>query len=343
MPPATVGVNHSQPRQSIKPGATPGSGFCTIHQTRSEKRIPRGQKQTAAGLTPRPCSTFKEAALSIFNFFRSRPRQWTTCNQSHLSGDLADLAAHSPEWCNNPCLVCVGADPSPVFMDISTAPHVLVCGGTGSGKSVAINSILAQLTAKASPARLQIYAVDPKRVELAQWRRLPHLAAPVATDHTTALQVLEQAEKEMNRRFTLLDRAGYRSADQMPDMGRVLVIVDEFASLADKAGRAQLLRPLREIARMGRAAGVHLILSTQYPTASILDTQIRANCPSRLVFRLNTKQESRVAIDVSGAEMLRGRGDGLYRAATGDLHRLQGMMVSDRQIETIINHYTAQL
>lgn len=275
------------------------------------------------------------------------PRAWRSCSQSQvLPGDLAELVrfrAYQTERFTVP--VGWDADGRPIWCDLRKAPHVLISGATGSGKSVSINAIISALTIRNSPATLRLVTVDPKQVELTIWDDLPHLLQPVAVDPAEALAAIERAEREMIRRLQAMRAARVQDLDDLPQrLPRLVVVVDEFASIStDKAHRAAILPHLCEIARKGRAAGVHLILSTQYPSAETVPTQIRANIPTRLAFRAMTATESRVAIDTKGAELLPGCGAGLYRDSLGRLVQFQGTYTTSAQAAEIVRFYRSQL
>lgn len=295
--------------------------------------------------------------MSIFDFFRSQPQPqptpkprtvWAPGQAGCIDPDL-DRLVRWKGFTDHRYSVVVGEwtnpeDPSdkrPVFCDLATAPHILVAGATGSGKSVAINAMLCSLLLKCCPNHLTLYMIDPKRVELARYSGIPHLGAPIATDLDSAERVLCAVRKEMEARFQRMELIGALHIDEL-GMGHVLLVMDEFASLMSKEGKKRLLPHLQEIARLGRAAGVHMILATQRPTRDVLDGQLKSNCPTRLAFRVLSVTDSRVILDAKGAECLKGAGDGLIRTAQGDLWRFQGCYCSDQQVKYLCDYWRAQ-
>lgn len=283
--------------------------------------------------------------MSIFNFFRPRYKTWRTPDQSIIIDPQFDRMVRNTNYQNNPYSVIVGEwkgeDARPIYCDLNTAPHILVAGATGSGKSVSINTMLCSLLIKHSPVTLGLYMIDPKRVELARYRSLPHLKAPIATNLDSAERVLQTVHNEMESRFQRMERAGVLHIDEL-GMGHIVLVMDEFASLMSKEGKKRLLPHLQEIARLGRAAGVHMILATQRPTRDVLDGQLKSNCPTRLAFRVSSLTDSRVILDTRGAETLCGAGDGYIRTSQGDMWRFQGCYCSNQQVRDIVDFWAEQ-
>ncbi|MFD1716728.1 DNA translocase FtsK [Georgenia deserti] len=192
-------------------------------------------------------------------------------------------------------------------------PHLVVSGTTGSGKSVALTSMLAHLVAHATPGQVGLVLVDPKRVELAAFRPVPHLLRPVATDVDAAVRVLADVEATMDERYRALEQAGVRNISELGAEAPpyVVVAVDELADLIMQAQK-RVEPTLVRLLQLGRAAGIHLILATQRPSADVLTGLIRANTPSRLAFSVRSYVDSNVALGQSGAERLLGQGDALW-------------------------------
>ena len=223
-----------------------------------------------------------------------------------------------------------------ITLPLSKAPHILVAGMTGGGKSVVIHDIICQMLAH--PSRFaNLVLIDPKRVEFGMYAGLPNLAWPwVAYDPDDIEQALRWAESEMRMRFHHMERAGVRSFDLMPDpWGRTLVVIDELANLI--LANKRLEKHIVAIASMGRAAGVHLLLATQRPAADVITGLIRANVPTRIALPVITRTESRIILDVDGAEKLQTPGDMLIRLpGRRDLFATRGRFRSDQEIADCI-------
>ncbi len=222
--------------------------------------------------------------------------------------------------------------------DLAMAPHVLVAGATGSGKSVWLDTLIQTLTGLKSPSVLRMVYIDPKRVELAQHAQGPHTAA-FATEKVEASHVLARLCDEMDKRYRALQTRGVKKIGDL-GMGcppRIVVIIDEFADLIlphdkSKAQRdlSQKLRGhLARLLALGRAAGIHLVLATQRPDRNVVDGLMKANVPTRIAFRVSGKVESRIILDKNGAEALKGKGDGLAKMSDGSEYAFQGIMLED--------------
>jgi S-DNA-T family DNA segregation ATPase FtsK/SpoIIIE len=214
--------------------------------------------------------------------------------------------------------VALGRDVAgrPIFADLARLPHLLVAGATGSGKSVALNGLLAALLGRRTPDQLRLVVVDPKRVEFGWLDRVAHLLAPVAVEAQAAVEVLGKLETEMGRRYDLLagagvrDLAGYNAA-KSPQLPYLVVMVDELADLMMLVPE-EVERVICRLAQLGRAAGIHLVVATQRPSVDVLTGLIKANLPARLAFAVASQVDSRTILDSPGAELLLGRGDCLY-------------------------------
>ena len=233
--------------------------------------------------------------------------------------------------------------------NIAKLPHMLIAGTTGSGKSVCMNSIIISLLYKASPEDVKLIMVDPKMVELGIYNGIPHLLIPVVTDPKKAAGSLQWAVTEMMRRYRAMSDAGVRDlesynslADGMEDgikkLPQVVVIIDELADLMLVAAK-EVEESICRIAQMGRAAGIHLIIATQRPSADVITGLMKANIPSRIAFAVASAMESRIILDTQGAEKLVGRGDMLYAPiGDGKPKRVQGCFVSDAEVEAVANY-----
>ena len=233
--------------------------------------------------------------------------------------------------------------------NIARLPHMLIAGTTGSGKSVCMNSIIISLLYKASPDDVKLIMVDPKMVELGIYNGIPHLLIPVVTDPKKAAGSLQWAVAEMMRRYKAMSDAGvrdlesYNSIIESQEMDgqklpQVVVIIDELADLMLVAAK-EVEESICRIAQMGRAAGIHLIIATQRPSADVITGLMKANIPSRIAFAVASAMESRIILDTQGAEKLVGRGDMLYAPiGAGKPLRVQGCFVSDGEVESVANY-----
>lgn len=233
-----------------------------------------------------------------------------------------------------------------VVGNIAKLPHMLIAGTTGSGKSVCLNSLLLSLLYKATPEQLRLIMIDPKMVELGIYNGIPHLYVPVVTDPKKAAGALQWAVVEMLKRYRLFSEAGVRDlagynahqkklgADTMP---QVVIVVDELADLMFVASK-DVEESICRVAQMGRAAGMHLIIATQRPSADVITGLMKANIPSRIAFAVSSAMESRIILDAAGAEKLIGMGDMLYSPlGSGKPMRVQGAYVSDEEREDVID------
>ena len=233
--------------------------------------------------------------------------------------------------------------------NIAKLPHMLIAGTTGSGKSVCMNSIIISLLYKATPEEVKLIMVDPKMVELGIYNGIPHLLIPVVTDPKKAAGSLQWAVTEMMRRYKAMSDAGVRDlesynsimeSESTPDakLPQVVVIIDELADLMLVAAK-EVEESICRIAQMGRAAGIHLIIATQRPSADVITGLMKANIPSRIAFAVASAMESRIILDTQGAEKLVGKGDMLYAPiGDGKPRRVQGCFVSDPEVEAVATY-----
>lgn len=233
--------------------------------------------------------------------------------------------------------------------NIAKLPHMLIAGTTGSGKSVCMNSIIISLLYKASPDDVKLIMIDPKMVELGIYNGIPHLLIPVVTDPKKAAGSLQWAVTEMMRRYKVLSDVGVRDLDsynsivesQQMDakkLPQVVVIIDELADLMLVAAK-EVEESICRIAQMGRAAGIHLVIATQRPSADVITGLMKANIPSRIAFAVSSAMESRIILDTQGAEKLVGRGDMLFAPiGCGKPRRVQGCFVSDPEVEAVASY-----
>lgn len=232
----------------------------------------------------------------------------------------------------------------PALGGLEKMPHLLVAGATGSGKSVAVNSIILSLLYKHSPDTLKFIMIDPKRVELSLYNGIPHLITPVIVDNKKAINALRWLVKEMERRYELISRHHSRDifsynsrqvSRKEPVMPFIVLIIDELADLMASYGR-ELEGSIVRLAQMARAVGIHLIVSTQRPSVEVITGLIKANITSRIAFQVASQIDSRTILDMAGAEKLLGSGDMLYLAGdTGKPRRLQGPFVSEKEVKAV--------
>jgi len=267
----------------------------------------------------------------------------------------------------------------PVFADLARMPHLLVAGTTGSGKSVAINSMILSLLYRLKPEQCRLIMIDPKMLELSVYDDIPHLLAPVVTEPGKAVVALKWTVREMEQRYRAMSRLGVRNIagynqrladakkkgenlnrtvqtgfDQetgepifeeqpldLEPLPFIVVIVDEMADLMLIAGK-EIEASVQRLAQMARAAGIHLIMATQRPSVDVITGTIKANFPTRISFQVTSKIDSRTILGEPGAETLLGSGDMLYMLAGGKISRVHGPFVSDGEVEKVVNHLRSQ-
>jgi DNA segregation ATPase FtsK/SpoIIIE, S-DNA-T family len=249
-----------------------------------------------------------------------------------------------------PLRVALGEDVKgqPVVADLARMPHLLIAGATGSGKSACINSMLCCLLLTHTPDSLRLLMVDPKMVELSTYNGVPHLLSPVVTEVDKAAGVLFWAVKEMERRYAIFSKAGARDLvrynEYLANRGEkplpyIVVVVDEMADLM-MAAPEEVEKHICRLAQMARAVGIHLIIATQRPSVDVITGLIKANFPSRIAFAVTSQTDSRVVLDVAGAERLLGRGDMLFMAPDASkLDRVQGTWVGDDEINAVVRYW----
>ncbi|PGB11220.1 cell division protein FtsK [Bacillus toyonensis] len=256
----------------------------------------------------------------------------------------------------SPLTVALGLDISgdPIVTDIRKMPHGLIAGATGSGKSVCINAILTSILYKAKPHEVKLILIDPKMVELAPYNSVPHLVAPVITDVKAATAALKWAVEEMERRYELFAHAGARdltryntivSEREIPGetLPYIVIVIDELADLMMVAP-GDVEEAICRIAQKARACGIHLLVATQRPSVDVITGLIKSNIPTRIAFTVSSQVDSRTIIDIGGAEKLLGRGDMLFLGnGTSKPVRVQGVYVSDDEIEKTVDHVKKQM
>jgi len=263
----------------------------------------------------------------------------------------------------------------PVVANLARMPHLLIAGTTGSGKSVAINTMILSLLYKLSPDECRLIMIDPKMLELSVYDGIPHLLSPVVTDPKKAVVALKWTVAEMEERYRKMSKMGVRNIDgynarvkdaldkgeaftrtvqtgfddetgepmfetetfQPEAMPFIVVIVDEMADLMMVAGK-EIEACIQRLAQMARASGIHLIMATQRPSVDVITGTIKANFPTRISFQVTSKIDSRTILGEMGAEQLLGQGDMLYMAGGGRITRVHGPFVSDEEVEDVVRH-----
>jgi DNA segregation ATPase FtsK/SpoIIIE, S-DNA-T family len=267
----------------------------------------------------------------------------------------------------------------PIIVDLAKMPHLLVAGTTGSGKSVAINTMILSLLYRLKPAQCRLIMVDPKMLELSVYDGIPHLLTPVVTDPKKAVVALKWAVREMEDRYKKMSKVGVRNIDgfnarvaeaaakgeqltrtvqtgydretgeaiyeheamELQPLPYIVVIVDEMADLMMVAGK-DIEGAIQRLAQMARAAGIHLIMATQRPSVDVITGTIKANFPTRISFQVTSKIDSRTILGEMGAEQLLGQGDMLHMAGGGRISRVHGPFVSDGEVEKVVAHLKSQ-
>ncbi|MEM7140965.1 MAG: DNA translocase FtsK 4TM domain-containing protein [Actinomycetota bacterium] len=282
-------------------------------------------------------------------------------------GDI--LASKEARQASHPLEVAVGRDINGrnMMVNLATMPHVLIAGATGAGKSSCLNSLLTSILMRTTPEQVRMILIDPKRVEMGQYDKAPHLLTAPVTDPRKAANALAWAVREMERRYDLLHKVGFRDITgynnavdnntlevglgEVDENGEplhyrrlpfILVVVDELADLMMVAAR-DVEDSIARIAQMARAVGIHLVIATQRPSVNVITGVIKANVPARLAFAVSSLTDSRVILDQPGAERLVGKGDLLMLGPSSSApHRVQGCWVEEEEVRAIVKHWKDQ-
>ena len=227
----------------------------------------------------------------------------------------------------------------PIIGDLTSMPHLLIAGTTGSGKSVCINTIITSLLYKLSPELCKLILIDPKMLELSAYEGIPHLLTPVITDAKKATSALGWTVREMNNRYKLMSKVGVRNIDGYNEkhklkMPYIVVVVDEMSDLMLVAGK-EIENYIQKLSQMARAAGIHIIMATQRPSVDVITGTIKANFPTRVSFQVSSKIDSRTILGEQGAEQLLGKGDMLFMSSANRIIRIHGPYISDKEIINI--------
>ena len=234
----------------------------------------------------------------------------------------------------------------PIVGDLSSMPHLLIAGTTGSGKSVCINTLILSLLYKHKPDKCKFILIDPKMLELSTYEGIPHLLCPVITEAKRAASVLGWVVKEMESRYRLMTKVGvknidgYNSKHKLP-MPYIVVIVDEMSDLMLVAGK-EIEGYIQKLSQMARAAGIHIIMATQRPSVDVITGTIKANFPTRISFQVTSKIDSRTILGEQGAEQLLGKGDMLYMSSANKIVRIHAPFVLENEIEKINDYLRSQ-
>tara|TARA_B100001093_G_scaffold511985_1_gene580979 strand:- start:3791 stop:5878 length:2088 start_codon:yes stop_codon:yes gene_type:complete len=235
---------------------------------------------------------------------------------------------------------------TPIVGDLTSMPHLLIAGTTGSGKSVCINTIIVSLLYKLNPDVCKFILIDPKMLELSAYEGIPHLLSPVITDAKKATAALGWVVKEMNNRYKLMSKVGVRNIESYNinhnlKMPFIVVVVDEMSDLMLVAGK-EIENYIQKLSQMARAAGIHIIMATQRPSVDVITGTIKANFPTRISFQVSSKIDSRTILGEQGAEQLLGKGDMLFMSSANRIIRIHGPFVSEKEIEKITSVLRAQ-
>jgi S-DNA-T family DNA segregation ATPase FtsK/SpoIIIE len=267
-------------------------------------------------------------------------------------GDIVTSATYQHSKAALPLILGQDTTGSQVVVDLADMPHLLVAGSTGSGKSIALNTMLMSLLCRLNPEELRLIIIDPKRLEFAAYHDIPHLLFPIITDPHRAAPVIRWLVKLMEERYELMAQEGVRSINEYKkgclqegkkdELPFIVLMIDELADLMMVAGK-ESEEGIARLAQMARAAGIHLIVATQRPSVDVVTGVIKVNFPSRISFRLTSKIDSRTILDAAGAESLLGKGDMLFMdASSARMRRVHGAYVSDTEIKKITDHLREQ-
>ncbi len=284
-------------------------------------------------------------------------------------GDI--LVSEEARKASHPLEVAIGRDIDgrSVMANLASMPHILIAGATGAGKSSCLNSLLTSILMRSTPDQVRMILVDPKRVEMGQYNKLPHLLTEVVTNPKKAANALAWAVREMERRYDLLAEVGFRdvtgynaafdrgeltdphaellgpdavSVTNYPRLPFIIVVIDELADLMMVAAR-DVEESICRLAQMARAVGIHLVIATQRPSVNVITGLIKANVPARLAFAVSSLTDSRVILDQPGAERLLGRGDMLLLGPSSSVaQRIQGSWVTEEEVRAVVGHWRRQ-
>jgi S-DNA-T family DNA segregation ATPase FtsK/SpoIIIE len=276
--------------------------------------------------------------------------------------DLMELAGSRPAKMQIPLFLGKDSAGEALVSDLTAMPHLLIAGTTGSGKSVCINSIISGILLTKRPDEVKLILIDPKMVEMTAFNTIPHLMSPIVTETKRAVQILEWATMKMDERYALLAEARVKNIAEYNNLGEqeiierfgpdseeeqakipkklpyVVIIIDELADLMMTAAK-EIEAYIVRLAQKSRAIGIHIVLATQRPQATVVTGLIKSNMPTRIGFRVAARMDSRIILDQNGAEALLGQGDMLFlKPGTSDLIRAQGTFVDETEVRRIVRH-----
>jgi S-DNA-T family DNA segregation ATPase FtsK/SpoIIIE len=276
--------------------------------------------------------------------------------------DMLRLAGNRPNGMAIPLFLGKDSSGEALVEDLSAMPHLLIAGTTGSGKSICINSIITGILLTRRPDEIKMILIDPKMVEMTAFNTIPHLMTPIVTETRRACQILEWATIKMDERYALLAEARVKNIGEYNALGTeeiinrfepkspdeeakipkklpyVVIVIDELADLMMTAAK-EIEAHIVRLAQKSRAVGIHIVLATQRPQATVVTGLIKANMPTRIGFRVAARMDSRIILDQNGAETLLGQGDMLFlKPGTSDLVRAQGTFVDDEEVKRIVKH-----
>ncbi len=273
-------------------------------------------------------------------------------NQRPSFVTLGDIYRDFPRTAG-PLMVWLGKDISgkPIYTDLAKLPHLLIAGTTGSGKSGCVNCIISSILLRAEPEQVKLILIDPKKVELSHYDYIPHLMVPVVTNMKNAAGVLHNIVKEMENRYELMELEKCRHLDEMNKVRArrgermlpyVVIVIDELADLM-MVSPGEVEEYVIRLAQKARAVGIHLVVATQRPSVDVITGMIKANIPSRIAFAVSSQTDSRVILDVNGAETLLGMGDMLFKPlGSSRLQRIQGALITEEEIHLLVTHVRGQ-
>ncbi len=265
--------------------------------------------------------------------------------------DLISLTKFDPTQMAIPFALGKGISGKPYFTDISKIPHLLIAGSTGSGKSVCVNSLICSILFSKTPDEVKLLLIDPKRVELKMYEDMPHLLTPVIKEPLEAIAALNWAVEHMEERYKIIENynvrniASYnavRKSENKSTLPYMVIIIDEFADFMMIGGK-EMETPIIRLAAMARAVGIHIVLATQRPSADVITGLIKANFPGRIAFKVASKMESRIILDINGAESLLGKGDMLYASPNmSNIMRIQSPFISDEEAYKVTEFFRSK-
>lgn len=264
-------------------------------------------------------------------------------NSYRLTVGFKELAQNIPSELTIPVVLGEDTLGNPQYIDMTELPHLLVAGATGSGKSVFLHSMICSILATRTPDQVKLLMIDPKQVEFQPYQDVPHLMKPIAHETHDAMALLDMVVETMEQRFELLTKHRARKVSQLREksgieLSYIVFVIDEYADLmlmGSSKERKAVEQKIARITQKARAVGIHLVLTTQKPLATVVTSILKANLQARAAFSVATGTDSRVVLDQKGAEQLSGKGDMLFKNSTGSITRIQAPWMPDRVLDYI--------